>query len=103
MKVLVVDVGGTSVKILACGQVESRKFRSGPQMTPRQMVSGVKALAGGWKYDVVSIGYPGRVLRGKVMSEPHNLAAGWVRFDFEAAFDRPVKLLNDAAMQALGS
>jgi polyphosphate glucokinase len=103
MKVLVVDVGGTNVKILASGQVEPRRFRSGPTMTPHQMVSRVKELAGEWTYDVVSIGYPGRALRGKVISEPHNLAAGWVGFDFEAAFGRPVKLLNDAAMQALGS
>jgi polyphosphate glucokinase len=103
MNVLVVDVGGTNVKILATGQAEPSKFPSGPKMTPQQMVSGVKEVAAEWKYDVVSIGYPGPVRRGRVIAEPHNLAAGWVGFDFEAAFDCQVRLLNDAAMQALGS
>ncbi len=103
MNVLVVDVGGTNVKILATGQIEPRRFPSGPRMTPKQMVAGVKKLAEGWKYDAVSIGYPGRVLNGRIASEPHNLAKGWIGFKFEAAFGRPVKLINDAAMQALGS
>ena len=103
MNVLVVDIGGTNVKILATGQAEPRKLRSGPKMTPQEMISGVRELAAEWKYDVVSIGYPGRVLRERVISEPHNLAPGWVGFDFEAAFGCPVKLLNDAAIQALGS
>jgi polyphosphate glucokinase len=103
MNVLVVDVGGTNVKILATGQKESRRFPSGPTMTPRQMVSGVKQLAADWQYDVVSLGYPGLVLRGRVAAEPHNLAPGWVGFDFKAGFGCPVKVINDAAMQALGS
>jgi polyphosphate glucokinase len=103
MKVLVIDVGGTHVKILATGQKASRKFSSGKTLTPRKMVDGVKKLAKGWKYDVVSIGYPGPVLHGRPVSEPHNLAKGWVGFKFEAAFKRPVKVINDAAMQALGS
>ncbi len=103
MKVLVVDVGGTHVKVLVTGQDESREFSSGPKMTAAAMVSGVKALAADWQYDVVSIGYPGQALRDQVVSEPHNLAEGWVGFDFSAAFGRPVKLINDAAMQALGS
>jgi polyphosphate glucokinase len=103
MNVLVVDVGGTNVKIFATGQKESRRFPSGPTMTPRQMVTGVKKLAADWQYDVVSIGYPGLVLRGRVAAEPHNLAPGWVGFNFAAAFGRPVKIINDAAMQALGS
>ena len=103
MKVLVVDVGGTSVKILASGQAEARKFPSGPEMTPRQMVSGVKKLAGNWKYDVVSIGYPGLVVNGKPAAEPHNLGRAWVGFNFKSAFGCPVKIINDAAMQALGS
>jgi len=103
MKVLVVDIGGTYVKILATGQKEGRRFASGPNMTPRLMVAGVKNLAADWKYDVVSIGYPGRVVRNRPIAEPHNLARGWVRFDFESAFQRPVKIINDAAMQALGS
>jgi polyphosphate glucokinase len=103
MNVLVVDVGGTNVKMLATGQEEARRFSSGPTMTPKQMVSGVKELAADWQYDVVSIGYPGLVLRGRVAAEPYNLAPGWVGFNFAAAFGRPVKIINDAAMQALGS
>lgn len=103
MNVLVVDVGGTSVKILATGQYEPRKFPSGPTLTPETMVSRVKELAGDWTYDVVAIGYPGPVLRDRPVAEPHNLALGWVGFDYQAAFGRPVKIINDAAMQALGS
>jgi len=103
MKVLVIDVGGTHVKILATGQEESREFESAPTMTARQMVAGVKKLAGSWRYDAVSIGYPGAVARNRPVAEPHNLGRGWVRFDFEAAFGCPVKIINDAAMQALGS
>jgi polyphosphate glucokinase len=103
VNVLVIDIGGTNVKILATGQNESRKFPSGPNLTPKQMVAGVKKLAGDWKYDVVSIGYPGVVVRNRPLAEPHNLGRGWVGFDFEAAFKRPVKVVNDAAMQALGS
>jgi len=101
--VLVVDVGGTSVKILATGQDEHRAFPSGPTLTPRQMVSDVKKLAGAWKYEVVSIGYPGPVLHGRPIAEPYNLGRGWVGFDFAAAFACSVKVINDAAMQALGS
>jgi polyphosphate glucokinase len=103
MKVLTVDVGGTNVKVLAAGQTEPRKFPSGPKMTAKQMVSGVKQITKDWKYDVVSIGYPGLVFRGRPAVEPHNLGRGWVGFKFEAAFGRPVKIINDAAMQALGS
>ena len=103
MNVLVVDVGGTHVKILATGQDTPRKFVSGPAMTAERMVSGVVKLARGWKYDAVAIGYPGVVLRGRPIVEPHNLAKGWVGFDYRAAFGRPVKIINDAAMQALGS
>ena len=103
MKVLAVDVGGTSVKILATGQKEPRKFPSGPKMTPQQMVSGVKKLASDWEYAVVSIGYPGLVLKGKPAAEPHNLGRAWVGFNFKSAFRCPVKIINDAAMQALGS
>lgn len=103
MNVLVVDVGGTNVKILAAGQKEPRRFPSGPTLTPRQMVAGVRKLAGDWTYDAVSIGYPGRVVGDRAVTEPRNLAHGWVGFDFAAAFGRPVKVINDAAMQALGS
>ena len=102
-KVLVVDVGGTHVKILATGQETSREFVSGPSMTAKEMVAVVLKAAEGWKYEVVSIGYPSPVLRGKPVAEPHNLGPGWVGFDFAAAFGYPVRLINDAAMQALGS
>jgi polyphosphate glucokinase len=101
--VLVIDVGGTSVKILASGQTEIRSFRSGPTLTPRRMVSGVKKLAADWPCEVVSIGYPGPVLEGRPTADPVNLGHGWVAFDFAAAFGRPVKVINDAALQAMGS
>jgi polyphosphate glucokinase len=101
--VLVIDVGGTSVKILITGQGEPRKFPSGPELKPEQMVSAVKQIVRDWKYDVVSIGYPALVLRGKPAAEPHNLGRSWVGFDFKSALGRPVKIINDAAMQALGS
>ena len=103
MNVLVIDIGGTNVKILATGQTEPRKFPSGPALTPKQMVAGVKKLAGDWEYDAVSIGYPGMVVRNRPLAEPRNLGRGWIGFDFEAAFKRPVKIVNDAVMQALGS
>jgi polyphosphate glucokinase len=101
--VLVIDVGGTSVKILATGQRESRSLRSGPTLTPRRMASRVKKLAADWTYDAISIGYPGPVLNGRPSAEPVNLGHGWVAFDFAQAFGCPVKIINDAAMQALGS
>ena len=103
MNVLAVDVGGTNVKILATGQDAARKIPSGPTLTAKRMVSEVKKLAADWKYDAVAIGYPGLVMYGRPISEPHNLAPGWVGFDFESAFGCPVKVINDAAMQALGS
>jgi polyphosphate glucokinase len=103
MNVLVIDVGGTNVKILATGQTEPRKFPSGPTLTPKGMVAGVKKLARDWKYNAVSIGYPGLVVRNRPLAEPYNLGRGWVGFDFGAAFKHPVKVVNDAAMQALGS
>ncbi len=102
--VLVIDVGGSHVKILATGQDKPRRFDSGPTLTPDLMVSGVQKLAGDWKYDGVTIGYPGPVVRGRPMLEPHNLAPGWVQFDYEKAFGgKEVRIINDAAMQALGS
>jgi polyphosphate glucokinase len=103
MKILAVDIGGSDVKILASGEQEHRKFPSGPLMTPQMMVDGVLKTAEGWEYDVISIGYPGPVVRDRPLAEPHNLAPGWVGFDFKAAFGHPLKLINDAAMQALGS
>jgi polyphosphate glucokinase len=102
-KVLVIDVGGTNIKLLATGQKEPRKFPSGPAMTADTMVRLAKETAKDWNYDVVSIGYPGPVVHGRPLREPHNLAPGWVKFDFQQAFGRPVKIVNDAAMQALGS
>lgn len=102
-QILVIDVGGTHVKILASGQQTPHKFPSGPSMTALEMVSEVRKVSEDWKYDAVSIGYPGPVLRGRPVAEPHNLGLGWVGFDFEKAFGCPVKLMNDAAMQALGS
>jgi polyphosphate glucokinase len=103
MKVLVVDVGGTHVKILANGAKEKREIDSRPTMTAAAMVSSVKKLAADWEYDVVSIGYPGPVLHDRPVTEPHNLGKGWMGFDFAKAFKRPTKIINDAAMQALGS
>jgi polyphosphate glucokinase len=103
VNVLVVDVGGTHVKILATGQKQSREFPSGRRLTPKQMVAGVKKLAKDWRYDAVSIGYPGVVIRNRPVADPYNLGHDWAGFDFEAAFKCPVKVINDAAMQALGS
>jgi polyphosphate glucokinase len=103
MNILVIDVGGTHVKILASGEKVKREIDSGPTMTARQMVSSVKKLADGWEYDLVSIGYPGPVVHDLPMAEPHNLGKGWMGFNFAAAFKLPTKVINDAAMQALGS
>jgi polyphosphate glucokinase len=103
MNILVIDVGGTHVKILATGEKEKREIVSGPTMSAPQMVSSVKTLASDWKYEVVSVGYPGPVVRDRPMAEPYNLGKGWIGFDFAAAFKLPAKVMNDAAMQALGS
>lgn len=103
MNVLTIDIGGTNIKILATGQKTPRKFPSGPTLSPKKMVDAVRELAADWKYDVVSIGYPGVVVRDRILAEPHNLARGWVGFNFKTAFHCPVKIINDAAMQALGS
>src|ERR1039457_4834694 len=102
-KILVVDVGGTHVKVRVTGQREERKIPSGSAMTATRMVRDVKRVVKGWEYDVISIGYPGPVIHGHPVHEPHNLGGGWVGFDFGKAFGCPVKLINDAAMQALGS
>src|SRR4051794_8539517 len=103
MRILVVDIGGTHVKILATGRRTPVRLPSGPDLTPTEMVKSVKAAASDWHYDAVSIGYPGLVVHGRVASEPHNLGRGWVGFNFHRAFGKPVKVINDAAMQALGS
>jgi polyphosphate glucokinase len=102
-KVLVIDIGGTSVKLLATGQHERRMFPSGRKMMPDKMVRKTLEMVADWDYSVVSIGYPGPVLHGRPICEPYNLGGGWVGFNFAAAFHRPVKVVNDAAMQALGS
>jgi polyphosphate glucokinase len=102
-RVLAIDVGGTHVKIRVSGRRETREFESGPTMTPRRMVARVRELAGDMKYDVVSIGYPGVVVHGKIVTEPHNLGRSWVGFNFRKAFGRPTQVMNDAAMQAIGS
>jgi polyphosphate glucokinase len=101
-KILVIDVGGTHVKMLATGQKQPVNIVSGPEMTARKMVKQVRKVTAGWDYSAVSIGYPGPVIHGHPLCEPHNLGRGWVGFDFKRAFGRPVKILNDAAMQALG-
>jgi len=101
--VLAVDVGGTHVKVLVPSAPAPRKFDSGPKLTARAMVDGVLAIADGWEWDVASVGVPSPVQGGKVVSEPVNLGTGWVGFDYEAAFGKPTKVINDAAMQALGS
>jgi|SRR5271167_2581898 len=103
MDVLAIDVGGTNVKLLASGHETRRKFTSGSKMTAKAMVNEARKAAADWKFDVVSIGYPGPVLDGRILAEPHNLGKGWAGFNFEKAFNCPVKVINDAAMQALGS
>jgi polyphosphate glucokinase len=102
-KVLVIDVGGTNVKMLATGQKEPRKYPSGPTMTPRKMVRLIKKSVRDWNFDCVSLGYPGPIINGHPLREPHNLGRGWVGFNFRKAFGCPIKIINDAAMQALGS
>ena len=102
-RTLVIDVGGTHIKVLATGHQEPREIPSGPAMTPDKMVRDVKRITEDWKYEYVTIGYPGPVIHGRPVREPHNLGGGWVGFNFRKAFGCPVKVINDAAMQALGS
>jgi polyphosphate glucokinase len=103
MNVLVIDIGGTHVKVLATGQNTHREFDSGPGLTPKRMINGVRKLVADWNYDAISIGFPGPILRNRPVSEPWNLGKGWAGFNFQSAFKCPVKVVNDAAMQALGS
>jgi polyphosphate glucokinase len=103
VKVLVLDIGGNNVKMQVAGSDEVRKFPSGPTLTPGDLAAGVREAMKDVAFDMVTVGYPGPVVRGKPVAEPRNLGEGWVGFDFEAAFGRPVKIINDAAMQALGS
>src|SRR5262247_828748 len=102
-KVLAIDIGGRNVKLLASGQKTVRKIPSGPTLTAGEMVNKVKAAVEDWPYDVISVGFPGPVVQGRPISDPMHLGKGWVKFDFRKAFGKPVKVLNDAAMQALGS
>ena len=103
MRILVIDVGGSHVKVLATGQRTPLKIPSGPAMTPAAMVREVRAATESWHYEAVSVGYPGAVLHGKPVAEPTNLGAGWVGYNFRKAFRCPVRVINDAAMQAWGS
>jgi predicted NBD/HSP70 family sugar kinase len=102
-RVLVLDVGGTHVKALASSESEAVKFDSGPSLTPTEMVNGVKDATSHWEYDVVAIGFPAPVIHNRILREPTNLGPGWMGFDFAEAFGKPVRLVNDAMMQALGS
>ena len=102
-RVLAVDVGGSHVKVMVSPRSEKRKFASGPDLGPSSMVTQIRDITGDWHYDVVAIGYPGPVVHGRPLSDPHNLGSGWVGFDFSAAFGCPVRIINDASMQALGS
>jgi len=102
VKILVVDVGGSHVKCVATDHKSPVKFKSGAKLTPERMVRKILKITEGWRFEAVSIGYPGVVRRGRIVREPHNLGSAWVGFDFQAAFGRPVKIINDAAMQALG-
>jgi polyphosphate glucokinase len=103
MNILVIDVGGTHVKLRLQGEGEVRKCPSGPTLTPAAMIDKVREAAAGWSYDRITIGYPGPVVDGVIQREPVNLGKGWMGFNFAEAFKHPVKLINDAAMQALGS
>jgi predicted NBD/HSP70 family sugar kinase len=102
-RILVVDIGGSNVKVGHAGRRAPLKIPSGKRMTPARMAAEVRKAVAGWKYDAVSIGYPGSVKRGRPAREPHNLGRGWMRFDYAKAFGVPVKIVNDAAMQALGA
>jgi polyphosphate glucokinase len=103
MKILVIDVGGTQIKLKVSDREEVRKCLSGPDLTPHELVESVSDTTADWSYEAITIGYPGPVSQGKIQQEPVNLGKGWLGFDFTAAFGRPVKVINDAAMQAMGS
>ena len=102
-KILVIDIGGTNVKMLASGQKEPRRFPSGPKLTAGEMVKQVKEATKDWQYDRVALGYPGPIINERPLREPHNLGPGWMGFNFSKAFGHPVRVINDASMQALGS
>jgi polyphosphate glucokinase len=102
-RILAIDIGGSHVKARVSGHRDLRQFESGPTMTPRRMVMALRELTGDLEFDAVSIGYPGLVVHGRIVAEPYNLGRGWVGFDFLEAFGRPTRIMNDAAMQAVGS
>ena len=101
-KVLVIDVGGSHVKMMI-SRAQKRKFKSGPRLTPREMVGQIKAEVAGWEFAAISMGFPSPVRNGRIADEPKHLGKGWVGFNFEKAFGKPIRIINDAAMQALGS
>ena len=102
-KILVIDIGGSNVKLMISSRTKRRKFPSGMRLTPRQFIAKTKAAVTDWKFDAVAIGFPAPVIKGRIAAEPKNLGKGWTRFDFRKAFGKPVRVMNDAAMQALGS
>jgi polyphosphate glucokinase len=102
-RILVLDVGGTHVKMRMGSEGEVREFESGPRLTPGRMVRKVRDLTADWRYDGISMGYPGVVFHGRITADPHNLGPGWIGFNFSKAFGKPVRIVNDAAMQAMGS
>jgi polyphosphate glucokinase len=102
-RILVIDIGGSNVKLLISPRIKRRKFASGPELRPRQLVAETKELVSDWKHDAIAIGFPAPVVAGKIKAEPKNLGKGWINFDFQKAFGKPVRIINDAAMQALGS
>jgi hypothetical protein len=101
-RILVVDIGGTHVKLMI-SHSDRRKFDSGPKLPPKEMVSQIRQTAEGWKYDAISIGFPAVVRNGRIQTEPKNLAPGWIHWDFKKSLGKPTRVVNDAAMQALGS
>jgi len=102
-RVLVIDVGGSHVKLMISRKGKRRKFESGENLQPRRMVAEIKKTVGDWKFDVIAMGFPSPIHRGKILQDPKNLGKGWVRFDFRRALGKPIRIMNDAAMQALGS
>jgi hypothetical protein len=102
-KILVIDIGGSNVKLMISSRAKRRKFPSGSKLTPRQLIAKTKAAVADWKFDAVAIGFPAPVIKGRIAAEPKHLGKGWTRFDFRKAFGKPVRVINDAAMQALGS
>ncbi|MDP9099073.1 MAG: ROK family protein [Verrucomicrobiota bacterium] len=102
-RILVIDIGGSNVKLMISSRAKRRKFPSGPRLTPRQFIAKTKAAVADWKFDAIALGFPAPVIKGRIAVEPKHLGKGWRRFDFRKAFGKPVRVMNDAALQALGS